>query len=126
MEIDYVRESSKTVNDLIFEDKLKEKKYGILTRVNVKEVMEEKGIPFEREIVILGICNPHHAKKAILADERVAIFLPCTAVVYETDNGSRIRLAKPSMITGFFQNDELKELGKVVEEDLIQVIDISI
>lgn len=97
---------------------LKERGYGIMTRVDVRQTMEEKGVDFDRDIVLLGICNPGHAKKALTADEDVALMLPCSAVVYGRESGSTLKIAKPSMIASFFEAPALAEVATVVEADI--------
>jgi uncharacterized protein (DUF302 family) len=120
MDLALVLESDKefTALEADFTAALKERGYGIMTRVDVRQTMDEKGVEFDRDIILLGICNPGHAKKALTADEDVALMLPCSAVVYGRERGSTLKIAKPSMIASFFDAPGLAEVAAVVEADV--------
>ena len=118
MDLAIVLESDKGFQQLEadFVAALKERKYGILTRVDVRQAMEERDTEFDRDIVLLGICNPGHAKSVIGIEEDVALMLPCSAVVYARPNGSTLKIARPSAIAGFFENPDLGPVAAEVEE----------
>lgn len=125
MEIKYVKESEKNFRLVRkeLEKALQKRKYGILTEIDVAKVMKEKSVGFDREILIVGICNPHHAKEALLAEEDIALMLPCAAVIYDRKGKSTIKLARPTMIASLFPKQELRELAEKVESDLKAAVD---
>jgi len=118
----YEAQSSKSVNILRadLEEALKARGFGVLTEVNVLEVMKKKNVDFNRDIRILGICNPDYAKRALLANEDVAIMLPCTVVIYGRDAGSTIKLGRPTALVNMFAGTGLEDLGREVETILIE------
>lgn len=105
---------------------LLEKGFRVLTEVVVHEVMASKGIDFNKEIFILGVCNPNYAKKALETDENIAVFLPCTITVHNRDGGSLVKLAKPAALVNLFPDSGLEELGREVEEILTGAINEAI
>ncbi len=125
MEIAYVKNSQKGFRTLRedLESALQKRKYGILTEIDVAKVMKEKGVDFGRQILILGICNPHRAKSALSVEEDIALMFPCTVVIYESSGKSIVKLARPSVIASFFFKQELIELAKEVEAELKAAID---
>ena len=61
--------------------------FGIITNINVKNVLKEKlNIDF-RNYTILGVCNPEFAYKAISLESHVGTMLPCSVVVQQHENG---------------------------------------
>lgn len=98
---------------------LKERRYGILTRVDVRQAMAERGVEFDRDMILLGICDPGHAKRVLQAEEDVALMLPCSAVIYAREAGSTLKIARPRAIASFFDNPDLAEVAAQVEEDIL-------
>ena len=66
---------------------LKAEGFGVLTEINVQEILKAKiGIDFPKYI-ILGACNPALAHQALLLENKVGTMLPCNVVVRDTGNG---------------------------------------
>ena len=76
---------------------LKEKGFGVLTEIDVKETMKKKLDEDIKPYRILGACNPGFAFKALQSEEQAGLMLPCNVIVYvnKNDDGtgdfSRIR-----------------------------------
>lgn len=90
---------------------LKERGFGILTRIDVKEAFREKlGIEF-RDYAILGACNPGLAHRALSAHSEVGLLLPCNVTVEAGEDGSVIvRIADPAIVfaaSGLERDDEM-------------------
>ena len=104
-------------------EELKKVGFGIMTRVSVKEKLAEKGIDFGYEIVLLGVCKPDTAKKALETNDAIALMLPCSIVLYERGDRTEIALAEPTAISSFFEGEGLRELAATVESALKKAID---
>lgn len=105
------------------EGALKQRQFGILTEVDVAKVMKEKGVDFDDQLLLLGICNPNYAKVALSINKDVAVMLPCSIVIQKKAEGSVIRLGRPSYLVNFFQSEPLASLGEEVEALLTAAID---
>ncbi len=96
---------------------LKTQGFGVLTRIDVKETMKNKlGVDF-RPYVILGACNPPLAFKALSADAKIGLMLPCNVTVEANpQGGSIVRFANPAMMVQMTENPDLPDLQAVAAD----------
>ncbi len=102
---------------------LKSEGFGILTEIDVQATFKKKLDVDFKKYKILGACNPQFAYKAIKAEDKIGVFLPCNIVVEENSEGNiEVSAVDPiaSMIS--VQNDELGDLAQEVQEKLKNVI----
>lgn len=101
---------------------LKTEGFGVLTQIDVRNVMKEKLGEDFRPYIILGACNPSLSHKALSHDPVVGLLLPCNVTVEANpDGGSIVRIANPEvMLTiGTLENDKI--LGEVASEARIRL-----
>ncbi|MBK6778451.1 MAG: DUF302 domain-containing protein [Gemmatimonadetes bacterium] len=75
--------------------------FGIVTRADLQATFREKlGLTY-RPYLILGVCNPSLAHRALEADPEAGLHLPCPVTV-EADpaGGTVVRIADPAAIAG--------------------------
>lgn len=85
--------------------------FGILTRIDVHEVLKKKLGVERAPYVILGACNPQLANAAIDAEEPIGLLLPCNVLVAaHPDGGSTIRIADPQIMGAMTENASLTPL----------------
>lgn len=58
---------------------------GFLTRIDVQSKFCEKLNIDYLKYVILGVCSPNNAYKAIGAESDIGLFLLCNIIIYEKD-----------------------------------------
>ncbi|MEX0770376.1 MAG: DUF302 domain-containing protein, partial [Balneolaceae bacterium] len=56
---------------------LKEEGFGVLTEIDVKETLKKKLDVDFKKYKILGACNPKFAHKALQAEDKIGVMLPC-------------------------------------------------
>jgi uncharacterized protein (DUF302 family) len=121
---------NKVVKSSVFEEAidqvtkaLKDEGFGILTEINIHDSFKEKlGIDFKK-YKILGACNPGFAHKALLAEDKVGVFLPCIVIVEEHENGEiEVSAVDPIASMGAIKNEALAGLALEVQDKMKCVI----
>lgn len=121
---------SKVLKDKSFEEaielvtaELKTEGFGVLSEINVSETLKNRiGVDF-RKYKILGACNPHFAHKALTAEDKVGVFLPCNVVVQEHENGMiEVTAVNPVASMKSIENPALIVLAGEVQQKLQRVI----
>jgi len=61
--------------------------FGVITTIDVKEILKQKlNIDFDK-YKIIGACNPEFAFEVITIEPHAGLMLPCNLVVHEYQNG---------------------------------------
>jgi len=103
---------------------LKEKGFGVLTTINVQNAMKEKIGEDIRPYTILGACSPRHAFKAIQAEDKIGVMLPCNVLVQEIADGKvEVSIVDPVASMAAIDNAALGALAMEVRELLKSVAD---
>jgi uncharacterized protein (DUF302 family) len=102
---------------------LKQEGFGILTEIDVKETLKKKLDVDFRPYKILGACNPPFAYKALQAEDKVGIMLPCNVIVQEKENGVEIAAVDPVASMLAIDNPKLSEIADEIRLMLHRVID---
>ncbi|MBU5312590.1 DUF302 domain-containing protein [Tissierella carlieri] len=128
MELRYEKVTNKSFDEAIrsITESLKEKKFGVLWQLNFKDKMNEHGIDFPNNFMILEVCNPHKANEVLTKHIEMGYFLPCKMVVYEKDGTVRIGTARPEILMSMSGHDDLGDVASEVEKILIEAIDNAI
>lgn len=103
---------------------LKEKGFGVLTTIDVQNAMKEKIGEDIRPYTILGACSPRHAFKAIQAEDKIGVMLPCNVLVQEIADGKvEVSIVDPVASMAAIENPDLGALAMEVREMLKSVAD---
>ncbi|MDD4555439.1 MAG: DUF302 domain-containing protein [Bacteroidales bacterium] len=102
---------------------LKEKGFGLITEIDMKQKLHEKlGVdlmPYK----ILGMCNPGFAYKAIQAEEKIGTMLPCNILVIDKGNGTtEVAAVNPLASMMAIRNPALGELAHEVTNILEKAV----
>jgi uncharacterized protein (DUF302 family) len=103
---------------------LKEEGFGVLTEIDVKNTLKEKLDVDFKKYKILGACNPNFAHKALQAEDKIGVMLPCNVIVEEHEDGTvEVSAVNPVASMQAVTNDELHPIAGQVRDKLDKVID---
>jgi len=77
-------------------------KFGVLGTHNLKEKMEGKGVPFDRECRVYEVCNPQQAQSILVGDITVSAALPCRISIYAENGRTMLATIEPAALLGLF------------------------
>ena len=124
----YEKSTNKSLTEAIssLESNLKESGFGILWQLNFKDKLQEKGLEFKDDFVVLEVCNPKQAKEVLEENIQIGYVLPCKMVVRREGDKTYIGMTSPEVLIGLFEGSDLKEVAKKVEESLKNSIEASL
>ncbi|NGP75792.1 DUF302 domain-containing protein [Balneolaceae bacterium YR4-1] len=106
-------------------ENLKEKGFGVLTEIDVRATLKKKLDVDFKNYRILGACNPAFAHKALTAEDKIGVMLPCNVIVEEHDDGRvEVSAVDPVASMQAVSNSDLKPIAEEVRENLREVIDM--
>ncbi len=105
-------------------DELKKEGFGILTEIDVKDTLKKKLNVDFRNYRILGACNPPFAYRALQAEDKIGVMLPCNVIVQELPGGQvEVAAIDPVVSMQVVENAALKEVASEIGRKLKTVID---
>lgn len=121
----YIVTTEKSVDQAAadLETAVPEHKFGVLHTYDLRATMKSKGVDYDREVRVLEVCNPHHAKTALTADMEVNMALPCRLSVWEDGEQTYIGMLQPTALLQVVTDADLGELAEEVEQTMIRIID---
>ncbi len=97
--------------------------FGILTAIDVKEILKKKMDVNFRKYKILGACNPPFAYKALQAEDKIGTMLPCNVIVQEiAENEVEVAAVDPIASMKAIDNQELFGIATQVQEKLKNMV----
>ncbi len=104
-------------------EELKKEGFGILTEIDVQQTLKKKLDVDFRKYRILGACNPPLAYKALQAEDKIGVMLPCNVIVQETPDGTvEVSAVDPIASMQAINNPGLRDLAEEVQGKLRKVI----
>ena len=104
-------------------DAFKAQGFGTLTEIDVQATLKEKiGHDIER-YVILGVCNPNLAQRALDVTRDIGLLLPCTVVVREHGDGVIVQALDPALIASVPAIAELDPIAAEAGERIQAALD---
>lgn len=104
-------------------ESLRNEGFGVLTEIDMKATLKKKLDVDFRNYKILGACNPPFAYKALLAEDKIGIMLPCNVIVQELkDNEIEVAVVDPVASMMAIENPHLADVANGIKERLQRVI----
>ncbi len=103
---------------------LKNEGFGILTEVDIKDTLKKKIDVDFKKYRILGACNPPLAYKALSAEDKIGLMLPCNVVVIDQGQGkTEVAAIDPVASMQAVENESLMDTATEVRNKLQKVIE---
>lgn len=104
-------------------EELKKEGFGVLSEIDVKDVLKKKLDVEFKKYKILGACNPPFAYQALQSEEQIGLMLPCNLIVYEDEQGLiTVAAIDPLASMQAINNPELLKIAGQVQQKLKKVI----
>ncbi|MFI2608486.1 DUF302 domain-containing protein [Kitasatospora sp. NPDC018619] len=101
---------------------LGEQGFGVLTTVDVRATLREKLGVEVGDHLILGACNPALAHRALRADPRIGLLLPCNVVVRADGDATVVEAVDPQTLVAL-AGDALAEVADEAARRLRAALD---
>jgi uncharacterized protein (DUF302 family) len=122
----YTKQVPGSVKDVLprLEAAAKEHRFGVLGSIDLKARMTEKGVPFDRDCVILEVCNPEQARTVLEQNPAVSTALPCRISVYQDGDKVTVATVRPTALLKMYEGSEsLAPVARQVEDTVVAIID---
>ena len=96
----------------------------MISEVDLHEKIKYKlGVDFKR-YRILGACNPAFSYRALQAEDKIGVMLPCNVLVIEQGEGeTEIAAVNPSEAMSVVRNEAVNQVAAEVGEKLRKALD---
>lgn len=103
---------------------LKSEGFGVLTEIDMQATLKKKLDVDMKPYRILGACNPQFANKAVTAENKIGVFLPCNVVVRTEEDGTvEVAAVDPIASMQSVENESLAPIAQEVQAKMKRVID---
>lgn len=97
---------------------LAEQGFGVVTEIDMQATLRTKiGVEIDPQI-ILGVCNPKYAHRALQAEPSIGLLLPCNVVIRKTEAGTVVEMINPQMMAEITDAPEMQAIADEVSEKL--------
>ena len=90
---------------------LKAQGFGVLTEIDVRATMHDKLGEEMEDYLILGACNPPLAHRALSADRRIGMLLPCNVVIRTAGGQTMVEALDPQTMVAVAEEAELQPVA---------------
>ncbi|MEE2565149.1 DUF302 domain-containing protein [Hyphobacterium marinum] len=102
---------------------LKDQGFGVLSDIDIAATMKAKLDKDLRPYRILGACNPGFAFKALQAEDKIGVMLPCNVIVQQREDGRiEVSAVDPAASMQAVENPALADLAGDVKAMLAKMI----
>jgi uncharacterized protein (DUF302 family) len=85
--------------------------FGTLTEIDMQNTLKVK---IDKDIdrhVIIGVCNPNLASRALEAEPQIGVLLPCNVVVRQSGDDVIVEAMDPGLMASMTGNDDMAPIA---------------
>ncbi|OLT41753.1 ABC transporter ATP-binding protein [Saccharomonospora sp. CUA-673] len=98
--------------------------FGTLTEIDVQATLKDKLDEDIEPYVILGMCNPQLAHRALNAEREIGLLLPCNVVVRAQDDGrTLVQALDPQVMVTVPEREELRPVADEAGRRILEALD---
>ncbi|HEV2245899.1 MAG TPA: DUF302 domain-containing protein [Terriglobia bacterium] len=97
-------------------------KFGIMGAYDLKSRMKEKGIEFDRECLVVEVCNPDQAMKVLEKNPEISTALPCRISVYQEGEEVALATIRPTIMLALFETVGLEPVAQEIEATILAIM----
>jgi uncharacterized protein (DUF302 family) len=101
----------------------KELGFGVVTTHDLRAMLNKKGVAFDRDVVVVEVCNPHHARTVLLEDVSISTALPCRISIYREGETSILATMAPTSMIDMFGREKLRGVAQEVQDTIYAIMD---
>lgn len=96
--------------------------FGVVSEIDMQATLLNKISVEIAPQIILGVCNPKFAHRALQAEPSIGLLLPCNVVIRTTDAGTVVEMINPQMMAEITEGPEMKQIADEVTEMLSKAL----
>lgn len=100
-----------------------EQGFGTLTEIDLAGTLKEKIGAEIQPYVILGMCNPKLADRAVAVEKEIGLLLPCNVVVRDDDGRTLVQALDPDTMVELTDNEQLSSIAKEATERIDKALE---
>jgi uncharacterized protein (DUF302 family) len=101
-------------------------KFGVLGVHDLKQKMESKGVPFDRECRVFEVCNPQQAQRVLTEAMEISTALPCRISVYSENDRTVLATLKPTRLLTLFGVPGAAAIAQEVEDTMLRIMEETV
>jgi uncharacterized protein (DUF302 family) len=97
--------------------------FGVLTEIDVQDTLRQKLGVEVGPYLILGICNPKLAHRALSIEPYAGLLLPCNVTLWQEPGGVVVTIANPESMFAVLDDPRLRPIADEAEHRLRAAIE---
>lgn len=97
--------------------------FGTLTEIDVRATLKEKLDEEIEPYVILGVCNPQLAHRALAIEPEIGLLLPCNVVVERRGEQTLVHSLDPGVMVRVPERPELEPIAEEATRRINEAMD---
>jgi uncharacterized protein (DUF302 family) len=93
---------------------LTEQSFGVVSEIDMQATLHTKINVDIEPMIILGVCNPKFAYRAIQTEPSIGLLLPCNVVIRKTDAGVVVEMVDPQMMAEITEGPAMAQIADEV------------